>query len=110
MGHYEIYLRARKMNNNIDMQSFAMAVYQSTANMTNMHTFPIYIMDLILAWYLSCIMSAFRPRGVPGPMSNLSLCVLAQMGWREMEHKGGKRGSCYPAPGGCTRSRGYKRS
>jgi hypothetical protein len=21
------------------------------------------------------------------------------MGWREMEHKGGKRGSCYPAPG-----------
>jgi hypothetical protein len=49
MGHYEIYLRARKMNNNIDMQSFAMAVYQSTANMTNMHTFPIYIMDLILS-------------------------------------------------------------
>jgi hypothetical protein len=23
---------------------------------------------------------------------------------------GGKRGSCYPAPGGCARSRGYKRS
>jgi hypothetical protein len=22
------------------------------------------------------------------------------MGWREMEHKGGKRGSCYPAPRG----------
>jgi hypothetical protein len=33
-------------------------------------------------------MSAFRPRGVPGPMSNLSLRVPAQMGWREMEHKG----------------------
>jgi hypothetical protein len=32
------------------------------------------------------------------------------MGWREMEHKGGKRGSCYPAPVGCARSRGYKRS
>jgi hypothetical protein len=29
----------------------------------------------------------------------LSLRVPAQMGWREMEHKGGKRGSCYPAPG-----------
>jgi hypothetical protein len=28
----------------------------------------------------------------------LSLRVPAQMGWREMEHKGGKRGSCYPAP------------
>jgi hypothetical protein len=41
---------------------------------------------------------------------NLSLRVPAQMGWREMEHKGGKRGSCYPAPGGYARSRGYKRS
>jgi hypothetical protein len=40
----------------------------------------------------------------------LSLRVPAQMGWREMEHKGGKRGSCYPAPGGCACSRGYKRS
>jgi hypothetical protein len=40
---------------------------------------------------------------------NLSLRVPAQMGWREMEHKG-KRGSYYPAPGGCARSRGYKRS
>jgi hypothetical protein len=29
----------------------------------------------------------------------LSLHAPAQMGWREMEHKGGKnRGSCYPAP------------
>jgi hypothetical protein len=41
---------------------------------------------------------------------NLSLRVPAQMGWREMEHKGGKCGSCYPAPGGCARSRGYKHS
>jgi hypothetical protein len=31
---------------------------------------------------------------------NLSLRVPAQMGWRKMEHKGGKRGSCYPAPAG----------
>jgi hypothetical protein len=31
---------------------------------------------------------------------NLSLRVPAQMGWREMEHKGKKRGSCYPAPAG----------
>jgi hypothetical protein len=34
--------------------------------------------------------SAFRPRGVPGPMSKLSLRVPAQMGRREMEHKGEK--------------------
>jgi hypothetical protein len=34
--------------------------------------------------------SAFQPRGgggVPGPTSELSLRVPAQMGWREMEHK-----------------------
>jgi hypothetical protein len=42
----------------------------------------------------------------------LSLRTPAQMGWREMEHEGGKnRGSCYPVPkGGCACSRGYKRS
>jgi hypothetical protein len=51
-------------------------------------------------------------------MSKLSLRVPAQMGRREMEHKGGKenRGSCYPAPkadalavGGYKRSRGRER-
>jgi hypothetical protein len=41
-----------------------------------------YITKLLL--YLS----AFRPRGVPGPTSKLSLRVLAQMGRRETEHKG----------------------
>jgi hypothetical protein len=35
-------------------------------------------------------LSVFRPRGVPGPMSKLSLRVPAQMGRRETEHKGGK--------------------
>jgi hypothetical protein len=54
--------------------------------------------------------SAFRPGGSLDRRVNLSLRVPAQMGWREMEHKGGKCGSCYPAPGGCARSRGYKRS
>jgi hypothetical protein len=70
----------------------------------------------------SCSLTCSRPlAGVPtvgvltpgGSLDrrlNLSLRVPAQMGWREMEHKGGKRGSCYPAPGGCARSRGYKRS
>jgi hypothetical protein len=61
-------------------------------------------------------LSAFRPRGVPGPTSKLSLRVPAQMGRREMEHKGENRGSCYPTPradaltvGGYKRSRGRER-
>jgi hypothetical protein len=33
-------------------------------------------------------LSVFRPRGVPGPTSKLSLRVPAQMGRRETEHKG----------------------
>jgi hypothetical protein len=35
-------------------------------------------------------LSAFRPRGVPGPTSKLSLRVPAQMGRRETGHKGGR--------------------
>jgi hypothetical protein len=34
------------------------------------------------------VVSAFRPRGVPGPTSKLSLRVPAQMGRRETGHKG----------------------
>jgi hypothetical protein len=52
---------------------------------------------------------AFRPRGVPGPTSKLSLRVPAQMGRREMEHKGENCGfvlSC--AQGGCACSRGLQ--
>jgi hypothetical protein len=37
-------------------------------------------------------LSAFRPRGVPGPTSKLSPRVPAQMGRRETEHKGGQKG------------------
>jgi hypothetical protein len=36
--------------------------------------------------------SAFRPRGVPGPTSKLSPRVPAQMGRREAEHEGGQKG------------------
>jgi hypothetical protein len=36
------------------------------------------------------LLSAFRPRGVPGPTSKLSLRVPAQMGRRETGHKGGR--------------------
>jgi hypothetical protein len=52
----------------------------------------------------------FDPGGSLDRRVKLSLRVPAQMGWREMEHKGGKRGSCYPTPGGCACSRGYKHS
>jgi hypothetical protein len=67
-------------------------------------------------------LSVFRPRGVLGPTSKLSLRVLAQMGRRETEHRGGKtakgnpRPSCCPAPradalavGDYKRSRGRER-
>jgi hypothetical protein len=58
------------------------------------------------------IVSAFRPRGVPGPTNKLSLCVPAQMGQRETEHKGEQKReprlvlSC--AQGGCACSRGLQ--
>jgi hypothetical protein len=54
----------------------------------------------------------FDPGGVPGPMSKLSLRVPAQMGRREMEHKGEQKReprlvlSC--AQGGCACSRGLQ--
>jgi hypothetical protein len=64
-------------------------------------------------------LSAFQPRGVPGPTSKLSPRVPAQMGQRETEHEGGeketgKRGnlrpSCCPAPrSGALAVGGYKR-
>jgi hypothetical protein len=41
----------------------------------------------------------FDPGGVPGQTSKF-VAIPAQMGWREKEHKGEKRGSCYPAPWG----------
>jgi hypothetical protein len=59
-------------------------------------------------WRANC--RRFDPGGSLDRRVKLSLRVPAQMGWREMEHKGGKRVSCYPAPGGCACSRGYKRS
>jgi hypothetical protein len=59
-------------------------------------------------WRANC--RRFDPGGSLDRRVKLSLRVPAQMGWHKMEHKGGKRGSCYPAPGGCACSRGYKRS
>jgi hypothetical protein len=62
-------------------------------------------------------LSTFRPRGVPGPTSKLSLRAPAQMGRHETEHKEGKTAApCCPAPrvdalavGGYKRSRGRGR-
>jgi hypothetical protein len=81
----------------------------------------IHVPSILLFYYVHVKMSAFRPRGVPGPTSKLSLRVPAQMGRRETEHKGennkGNRGSCCPAPradalavGGYKRSRGRERA
>jgi hypothetical protein len=64
------------------------------------------------------MMSAFRPRGVPGPTSELSPRVPAQMGRRKTEHKRGEkqqrgnpRPPCCPAPrSGALAVGGYKRS
>jgi hypothetical protein len=54
--------------------------------------------------------SAFRPRGVPGPTSKFVAARPSPDGLAQDGTQGGKHGSCYPAPGGCARSRGYKRS
>jgi hypothetical protein len=56
-----------------------------------------------------CIVLAFRPQGVPGPTSKLLLRVPAQMGRREMEHKGEQKREprlmLSYAQGGCACSR-----
>jgi hypothetical protein len=60
-------------------------------------------------WRANC--RCFDSGGSLDRRVKLSLRAPAQMGWREMEHKGENRGSCYPVPrGGCACSRGYKRS
>jgi hypothetical protein len=54
-------------------------------------------------------MSAFRTRGSLDRRVNLSLRAPAEMGWREMEHKGKAR-LVLSRTRGCARSSGYKRS
>jgi hypothetical protein len=55
-------------------------------------------------------MSAFRPRGVPRPTSKFFAACPSPDGLARDGTQGGKRDPYYPAPGGCARSRGYKRS
>jgi hypothetical protein len=53
---------------------------------------PVYTLQrLHIFTHKSCYpLSAFRPRGVPGPTSKLSPRAPAQMGRRETEREGGK--------------------
>jgi hypothetical protein len=55
-------------------------------------------------------LSVFRPRGVPGPTSKFVAACPSPDGLAQDGTQGGKCDLCYPAPGGCARSRGYKRS
>jgi hypothetical protein len=48
--------------------------------------------------------------GVPGPTSKFVAARPSPDGLARDGTQGEKRGSCYLAPGGCARSRGYKRS
>jgi hypothetical protein len=66
--------------------------------------------DLLVTGFVQLYLSAFRPRGVPGPTSKFVAARPSPDGLARDGTQGGKHGSCYPAPGGCTRSRGYKRS
>jgi hypothetical protein len=60
-------------------------------------------------WRAKC--QRFDPRGSLDRRVKLSLRVPAQMGWREMEHKGGRTAArVILRQGGCACSRGYKRS
>jgi hypothetical protein len=58
-------------------------------------------------WRANC--RRFRTGGSVSQLVNLSLRASAQMGWREMEHKGKTR-LVLSRTRGCARSRGYKRS
>jgi hypothetical protein len=60
-------------------------------------------------WRTNC--RRFDPEGSLDRRVKLSLRVPTQMGWREMEHKGGKTWLVLSyAKRGCACSRGYKRS
>jgi hypothetical protein len=49
---------------------------------------------------LAAELSAFRPRGVPGPTSKFVIARPSPDGLARDGTQVGKRGSCYPAPGG----------
>jgi hypothetical protein len=56
--------------------------------------------------FLLGYVSVFRPRGVPGPTSKFVAACPSPDGLARDGTQGGKRGSCYPAPGGCEREIG----
>jgi hypothetical protein len=75
-------------------------------------TSSFYHIFFIFIFFFKSFCRCFDPGGVPGLTSKLSLCVPAQMGRREMEHKGEQKReprlvlSC--AQGGCACSRGLQ--
>jgi hypothetical protein len=85
----------------------------SDVSSLSFHHFVLAILACLSLW----VLSAFRPRGVPGPTCKLSSRVPAQMGRRETEHKRGEkqqrgipRPPCCPAPrSGALAVGGYKR-
>jgi hypothetical protein len=54
------------------------------------HDYFLLKKSYIHVYNLYSLLSAFRPRGVPGPTSKLSPRAPAQMGRRETEREGGK--------------------
>jgi hypothetical protein len=60
------------------------------AHIAHLYTFDHISFITMTNVFSSLFLSAFRPRGVPGPTSKLSPRVPAQMGRRKMEHEGGK--------------------
>jgi hypothetical protein len=59
-------------------------------------------------WHANC--RCFDLGGVPGPTSKFVATRPSPDGLARDGTQGGKHGSCYPALGGCARSRGYKHS
>jgi hypothetical protein len=66
------------------------------------------LLDSVLFLTLDPVL-AFRPRGVPGQTSKFVAACPSPDGLVQDGTQGGKHGSYYIAPGGCARSRGYKR-
>jgi hypothetical protein len=87
--HAVIYVNLRKQVYNLrnlrkQVYNFHAVIYVNYVNRSIIYVNFVFI-------YAISVLSAFRPRGVPGPTTKLSLRVPAQMGRRETGHKGGEQ-------------------
>src|SRR5688572_18382361 len=94
---------SKKMNLSIKHYSNKRNCMQSSSlnNITSIQKYNSRISVILIYYYALCKGSKcrrFDPGGSLDRRVKLSLRAPSQMGWREMEHKGGNRGSCYPAP------------